>query len=131
MIVNEKHMLGGCVVEDNILSVARDVLSIESAAISKASLKLGDGFSRAVELIEGTAPAGRVVVIGMGKSGHIGNKIAATFASTGTPAFTVHPGEAGHGDLGMLTEHDTVIAISQLGKVMSYSGCFPILSDIQ
>jgi len=73
-------------------------------------------FSEAVELINEHVPPGRVIVMGMGKSGHIGNKIAATLASTGTPSFFVHPAEAGHGDLGTFTKEDVVIAIFQSGK---------------
>jgi len=102
--------------EKNIIDVARKVLEVESNSLIEASKKLGEGFTQAIEILECVAPNGRVVVVGMGKSGHIGNKIAATLASTGTPAFTVHPAEAGHGDLGMLTKYDVVIAISQSGK---------------
>ncbi len=91
-------------------------MDIEACTIIEASKNLGENFYQAVELLENAAPRGRVVVVGVGKSGHIGNKIAATLASTGTPAFTVHPAEAGHGDLGVITKSDVVIMISQSGK---------------
>ncbi|MBR5902135.1 SIS domain-containing protein, partial [bacterium] len=86
------------------LSVARNVLKLEARAIDGVSERLTDSFSRAVELM--FACRGRVIVLGMGKCFHIARKIAATLASTGTPAFAVHPGEAFHGDLGMIVEGD-------------------------
>ncbi|MDH5368843.1 MAG: KpsF/GutQ family sugar-phosphate isomerase [Gammaproteobacteria bacterium] len=98
------------------LEIAKKTFDIEISALNFGKEKLNDDFNRAVELIKNSIPSGRVIVMGMGKSGHIGNKIAATLASTGTPAFFVHPAEAGHGDLGMLTKDDIVIAISQSGK---------------
>jgi arabinose-5-phosphate isomerase len=73
------------------------------------------------------AAKGRVVVMGMGKSGHIGNKIAATLASTGTPAFFVHPAEASHGDLGMITAHDVMIAISNSGEAHEILTILPVI----
>lgn len=98
-----------------LISYAREVLSVERRAIEAFSARMGDEFVAAVELIRRCVPPGKVAVLGMGKSGHIGNKIAATLASTGTPAFFVHPAEAGHGDLGMIGSGDVVIAISQSG----------------
>ncbi|PLK47221.1 KpsF/GutQ family sugar-phosphate isomerase [Uliginosibacterium sp. TH139] len=95
------------------LATAHRVLAIEAAAVSALEARLGDDFVRATNLI--LASRGRVVVSGMGKSGHIGRKIAATLASTGTPSFFVHPGEASHGDLGMIQPHDVLIAISNSG----------------
>ena len=95
---------------------ARLVVDIEIEALLAARDSIGSDFSNAVELLRQNADRGRVVVMGMGKSGHIGKKIAATLASTGTPALFVHPAEAGHGDLGMITSKDVVIAISQSGK---------------
>lgn len=95
------------------LACARRVLSIESAAVAALSERLGADFERAVGMI--LASKGRVVVSGMGKSGHIGCKIAATLASTGTPAYFVHPGEAAHGDLGMIQPDDVLIALSNSG----------------
>lgn len=98
-----------------IISTARKVLEIEADALLSACVRLDEKFSRAVQLILDRCPPGKVVVMGVGKSGHIGRKIAATLASTGTPAFFVHPTEAGHGDLGVITQRDVVIAISYSG----------------
>lgn len=100
----------------DVLKEASRVLQAEATSLNKASDNLGQDFVAAVELLQVAAPSGRVIVVGMGKSGHIGNKIAATLASTGTPAFAVHPAEAGHGDLGMITLNDVVLGISQSGK---------------
>ncbi|HQW37704.1 MAG TPA: KpsF/GutQ family sugar-phosphate isomerase [Usitatibacteraceae bacterium] len=97
-----------------ILELAREVLGIESAAVAALASRLGDAFLAAVDSI--FASTGRVVVTGMGKSGHVGGKIASTLASTGTPAFFMHPGEASHGDLGMIAAGDVVIAISNSGE---------------
>ena len=99
------------------LALARETLVIEAEAVSALSNNLGDAFLAAHKLLyECTERTGRVVVTGMGKSGHIGGKIASTLASTGTPAFFMHPGEASHGDLGMITRDDVVIAISNSGE---------------
>ncbi len=96
------------------LDRAREVLQIEAAEIEAIAARLDEQFETAVQLI--LHCKGRVVVTGIGKSGHIGGKIAATFASTGTPAFFMHPAEASHGDLGMITEEDVVIALSNSGE---------------
>ena len=96
------------------LSTARRVIATELAGLSALSDSLGAPFDRAVEML--LAARGRVVVSGMGKSGHIGRKIAATFASTGTPAQFVHPAEASHGDLGMVADGDVVIVLSNSGE---------------
>lgn len=96
------------------LDLARNVLRIEAKEIEALADRLDKNFEAAVELI--LQCKGRVVVSGMGKSGHIGGKIAATFASTGTPAFFMHPAEASHGDLGMITNGDIVIALSNSGE---------------
>jgi arabinose-5-phosphate isomerase len=96
------------------LSVARDVLAIEANAITGLAARLGPDFVAAVELILNCG--GRVVVSGIGKSGHIARKLAATLASTGTPAFFVHPAEASHGDLGMITPADVVVMLSNSGE---------------
>jgi arabinose-5-phosphate isomerase len=96
------------------LAQAREVLAIEAAAITRLAERLNGDFSAAVEAI--LACRGRVVVTGIGKSGHIARKIAATLASTGTPAFFVHPAEAAHGDLGMITGDDVVLALSNSGE---------------
>lgn len=98
---------------DRWTSLAKDVLRIEAESINALQARLDDNFVQACELLLETR--GRVVVCGVGKSGHIGHKIAATFASTGTPSFFLHAGEAMHGDLGMLRSDDAVIAISQSG----------------
>ena len=96
------------------LEAARRVLAVEGDALGALSRSLDQKFSRAVDLI--LQAEGRVIVSGMGKSGHIANKIAATFASTGTPAQFVHPGEASHGDLGFITRKDAALLISNSGK---------------
>ena len=97
-----------------ILALAKEVLEIEAGAVLALVGRLGDSFVAAVDTI--FASSGRVVVTGMGKSGHVGGKIASTLASTGTPAFFMHPGEASHGDLGMIASGDVVIAISNSGE---------------
>ncbi len=96
------------------LALARDILLLEASEIEALANRLDDNFTNAVALI--LQCQGRVVVSGMGKSGHIGGKIASTFASTGTPAFFMHPAEASHGDLGMITAGDIVIALSNSGE---------------
>jgi len=96
------------------LALARNVLATEANAITALSARLGAPFVAAVELI--LHSRGRVVVSGIGKSGHIGRKLAATLASTGTPAFFVHPAEASHGDLGMITPDDVVVMLSNSGE---------------
>jgi arabinose-5-phosphate isomerase len=98
------------------LEVARMVLRTEAAGLHALATGLSGGFARAVELLAGTT--GRVVVSGMGKSGHVGRKIAATLASTGTPALFVHPAEASHGDLGMIVAGDAVLALSNSGETV-------------
>ena len=104
---------------------AREVLTIEASAINLQLAQLGEAFEQACEHI--LACDGRVIVTGMGKSGHIANKIAATLASTGTPAFFVHPGEASHGDLGMITPKDLVLAISNSGETPEVLTILPII----
>lgn len=103
-------------------------LTTEQAAIDGLKAKLDAHFDRACELI--LACQGRVVVTGMGKSGHIGGKIAATLASTGTPAFFVHPGEASHGDLGMITRADVVLALSNSGETSEVTALLPLLKRL-
>ncbi|MWJ26852.1 KpsF/GutQ family sugar-phosphate isomerase [Halomonas sp. ZH2S] len=100
-------------------------LMVEQAAIGALIGKLDTGFDQACQLI--LACTGRVVVTGMGKSGHIAGKIAATLASTGTPAFFVHPGEASHGDLGMITRGDVVLALSNSGETSEVTALLPLL----
>src|SRR5690606_31486585 len=101
------------------LQSARDVLHKEAEALNRMAEQLDGNFVKAVEVL--AQSRGRVIISGMGKSGHIGAKIAATLASTGTPAFFVHPGEASHGDLGMITRDDVVIAISHSGETRELS----------
>ena len=96
------------------MAMGRQVLEIEAAAVAALARRLGDSFRAAVQLILDSR--GRVVVSGIGKSGHIARKLAATFASTGTPAYFVHAAEAVHGDLGMITRDDVLIAISNSGE---------------
>jgi arabinose-5-phosphate isomerase len=96
------------------VAIARNVLAAEAEGLRMLAEGLNGDFTRAVEMLAGTT--GRVVVSGMGKSGHVGTKIAATLASTGTPAFFVHPGEASHGDLGMIVPGDVVLALSNSGE---------------
>ena len=107
----------------HILDLARQTLDIEAQAILGVKKHLGEQFVQAVLAV--LAVKGRVVVMGMGKSGHIGRKIAATLASTGTPAFFVHPAEASHGDLGMVTRDDLVIALSNSGESEELSAILP------
>jgi arabinose-5-phosphate isomerase len=109
---------------NRVLKIAREALEIESVAVSQLAARLGDGFLEAVEAILGST--GRVVVMGMGKSGHVGKKIAATLASTGTAAFFVHPAEASHGDLGMIKSGDLVLAISNSGESEELSSILPL-----
>jgi len=104
------------------------VLNTEAEAISALTGRLDQRFHDACELI--LKCAGRIVVTGMGKSGHIGNKIAATLASTGSPAFFMHPGEASHGDLGMITADDLVIALSNSGETSEITLLLPLLKRI-
>ncbi len=99
---------------EEIKSFAREVLSLEANAILKMSTDLSDDFCRAITVLEQTK--GRIIVSGIGKSGHIGRKFAATLASTGSPAHYVHPAEASHGDLGMVAASDTVVLISNSGE---------------
>ena len=119
---------GSSGISQHPLELAREVLSIEAREVLALAQRLDDNFVNAVELI--LQCRGRVVVTGMGKSGHIGNKIAATLASTGTPAFFMHPGEASHGDLGMITKDDVVIAISNSGEVDELLAILPPLKRI-
>jgi arabinose-5-phosphate isomerase len=100
--------------KQSTLALARDILLLEAHEINALAQRLDEQFSKAVNLI--LQCTGRVVVSGMGKSGHIGGKIASTLASTGTPAFFMHPAEASHGDLGMITKGDVVIALSNSGE---------------
>ncbi|MDO5086867.1 MAG: KpsF/GutQ family sugar-phosphate isomerase [Comamonadaceae bacterium] len=114
---------------EQALRLARDTLDIEAAAVLGLKDRLdATGFARAVALIlQGT---GRVVVMGMGKSGHVGRKIAATLSSTGTPALFVHPAEASHGDLGMIQPQDVVLAISNSGESAELNAILPLVKRL-
>jgi len=112
----------------NTLARARQVLEIEAQEISSLANRLDDHFVKAVQLI--LHCDGRVVVSGMGKSGHIGRKLASTFASTGTPSFFMHPAEASHGDLGMITPNDVVIFLSNSGKSDELLSILPVIKRI-
>ncbi len=110
---------------EHLLALARQVLDIEADALRALSTRLDAGFVDAVRLI--LTCRGRVVVSGMGKSGHVGGKIAATLASTGTPAFFMHPGEASHGDLGMIAPDDVVLALSNSGESNEIVSIVPLI----
>ncbi|MBD3893166.1 KpsF/GutQ family sugar-phosphate isomerase [Hydrogenophaga sp.] len=107
------------------LALARETLEIEAQAVAALAERVDAAFVRAVELV--LQCRGRVVVMGMGKSGHIGRKVAATLASTGTPALFVHPAEASHGDLGMITAADLVLGISNSGESDELSALLPLI----
>jgi arabinose-5-phosphate isomerase len=109
-------------------SLARAVVSTEAAAVASLESRIDDTFVSACETI--LACRGRVVVLGMGKSGHIAGKIAATLASTGTPAFFVHPAEASHGDLGMITGDDVVLVLSNSGETDEVKQILPLLKRL-
>ena len=118
--------------------LARKVIDIELAAVKLMGERIDEEFVRACRYLRHektvaglwAARKGHVIVMGVGKSGHVGNKIAATLASTGTPAFFVHPAEAAHGDLGMLTEHDVVLALSNSGKTSELVVLLPALKKL-
>ncbi|MEO5661157.1 MAG: KpsF/GutQ family sugar-phosphate isomerase [Polaromonas sp.] len=113
---------------EQALRLARTTFDIEAAAVQALATRIGDEFVQAVALMLGCP--GRVVVMGMGKSGHIGRKIAATLASTGTPAMFVHPAEASHGDLGMIKAVDLVLAISNSGESEELISILPVLGRL-
>ncbi len=112
----------------NFKQLAKNVINIEQQAIAELLQYIDDSFEHACQLMFNCQ--GRVIVIGMGKSGHIGGKIAATLASTGTPAFFVHPGEASHGDLGMVTKDDVVLTISNSGETSEVLAIIPVIKRI-
>ncbi|MCU4437072.1 KpsF/GutQ family sugar-phosphate isomerase [Acinetobacter bereziniae] len=109
--------------------VALETLRIEEHALEILATQIDERFTRACEII--LQCQGRLVITGMGKSGHIGRKMAATFASTGTPSFFMHPGEAGHGDLGMLVKGDVLIAISNSGKSDEIMMLMPLIKHLE
>ncbi len=112
----------------NFISIGKKVLDIESIAISKLKDQLDNNFDIACQLCLDCT--GKIIVMGIGKSGHIADKLAATLASTGTPSFFVHPGEASHGDLGMISESDVVMALSNSGKTEEIVSLLPILKNM-
>lgn len=111
-----------------LIRAGREVVSIEAAAVAALDTRLNETFAAACGLV--LACRGRVIVTGMGKSGHIGRKLAATFASTGTPAFHVHPAEASHGDLGMITGEDVVLALSNSGETPEMLTILPLIKRL-
>jgi arabinose-5-phosphate isomerase len=115
--------------EVSFLDSARRTIGLERDAVGELLLRLDASFERACEILLGCR--GRVVVSGMGKSGHIGTKIAATLASTGTPAMFVHPAEASHGDLGMITANDVVLALSNSGNTAELIALLPLLKRLR
>lgn len=116
------------VISENLIKLGQAVVSIEAEAVQALLKRIDQNFVRACHLLLKTK--GRIIVTGMGKSGHIASKIAATFASTGSPAFFVHPGEASHGDMGMITKEDTVIAISNSGEANELVTILPLLKRL-
>ena len=108
--------------------LGRAVIQTEARAVAALAQRVDEGFVRACELL--LACRGRIVVLGMGKSGHIGSKVAATLASTGSPAFFVHPGEASHGDLGMITPQDVVLAFSNSGETEEILTILPLIKRL-
>jgi arabinose-5-phosphate isomerase len=115
--------------EHSYQNLGKAVLINEAEAIQAMVERIDERFEKACELI--LACKGRIVVTGMGKSGHIGNKIAATLASTGTPAFFMHPGEASHGDLGMITAQDLLIALSNSGETAEITTLLPLIKRLK
>jgi arabinose-5-phosphate isomerase len=109
----------------DFIASGQRTIGMEATAVNALTERVGESFHHACELL--LATRGRVIVTGMGKSGHIAGKIAATLASTGTPAFFVHPGEASHGDMGMITAEDSVIALSNSGSVAEVVSLLPLL----
>ncbi len=114
--------------QEKIIALGRAVLETEAGAVAQLAARIDDKFVKACQHI--LACGGRTVVLGMGKSGHIGGKLAATLASTGTPAFFVHPGEASHGDLGMITSSDVVIALSNSGETEEIISLLPVIKRL-
>jgi len=114
--------------KDELLALASEVLDIEARAVASLKTRMNDDFVAACDLCMQTP--GRIVVTGIGKSGHISNKIAATLASTGTPAFFMHPAEASHGDLGMITQQDLLLAVSLSGETSEVVTILPVVKRI-
>lgn len=118
-------------IEQQFITQGKTVVEIEARAVMALSQRISHEFAKACGLLLHCVQSkGRIVIIGMGKSGHIGRKIAATLSSTGSPAIFVHPGEASHGDMGMITESDTVIAISNSGETEEISTILPLIKRL-
>jgi arabinose-5-phosphate isomerase len=120
-----RAMKNSLLISEHALELGREVLRIEAGAVSALAQRLDDSFLAALQVILNCD--GRVIVSGMGKSGHIARKIAATLSSTGTPAYFVHPAEASHGDLGMITPHDVIIALSYSGESQELMTIVPVI----
>jgi len=114
--------------DSKLQQLARAVLDTEAKAVAELGKRIGPEFLAACKMM--LACRGRIVVLGMGKSGHIGDKIAATLASTGSPAFFVHPGEASHGDMGMITRDDVVLALSNSGETSEILTILPLIKRL-
>jgi len=123
-----KEITLGQIERDKLQALGRAVVDIEAAAVAALTARIDNDFVRACEYM--LVCEGRIVVLGMGKSGHIGGKVAATLASTGTPAFFVHPGEASHGDLGMITPKDVVLAFSNSGETEELLTILPLIKRL-
>ncbi len=119
------HMISTKLKSNDFQRLGKQVVDTELAEIAALKTHINENFSRACDII--LRSEGRIIVTGMGKSGHIGGKIAATLASTGSPAFFVHPGEASHGDLGMITRNDVVLALSNSGNTAEITTIIPVL----
>ena len=113
---------------DKLINLAKAVLDNEASAIAAMKERIDEAFIKACQLL--SACEGRIIVMGMGKSGHIGGKVAATFASTGSPAFFVHPGEASHGDMGMITKKDVVLVFSNSGETDEIRTLLPLIKRL-
>ena len=111
--------------DEMFIAIGRRTISMELEAVQKLTDRIDASFARACQVM--LSCNGRIIVVGMGKSGHIGHKIAATLASTGTPSFFVHPGEASHGDMGMITSEDVVLALSNSGETSEIMTLLPLL----
>jgi arabinose-5-phosphate isomerase len=114
--------------KQKVITLAKAVIDTEAQAVQRLMSRIDDSFTQAVATM--LHCEGRIVVLGMGKSGHIGHKLAATLASTGTPAFFVHPGEASHGDLGMITAKDVVVALSNSGETDEILTILPLIKRL-
>jgi len=114
--------------DNKLQRLGREVLETEAAAVAALAARIDDTFTRACHAL--LTCTGRIVVTGMGKSGHVGAKIAATLASTGSPAFFMHPGEASHGDLGMITAKDAVLALSNSGETSEILTILPLIKRL-